>query len=280
MADTKVITTFKNGAGTGVVHFQLNEAREWHLMLGDDPAYLAAYAMCDTCRYVFTKVMPGQFLSEAVPAGAYQRISEQLSNVASMPSNEVLQAIGSIIPGGDYSVVLAQFKPLLVVPGGEDDYFSEEAVATWGLDPYFGIGHCPETPYYRLARHDLGSVPYGGRHLGVVLGVPLFPPTLMRQTAAVETYRAILRSGSASPTALAIGLVDDRGPATWLDPPPNYSRHLIVSLFVLDGHHKLLAAANEGCAIQILSFFPRSIKGLADPSDVDHAIELLSLLES
>ncbi len=55
---------------------------------------------------------------------------------------------------------------------------------------------------------------------------------------------------------------------------------LIVSLFVLDGHHKLLAAANEGCAIQILTFFPRSIKCLADPSDVDHAIELLSLRES
>jgi len=276
MAKTPIVTRFANDAGTGVVHFEFSEPLERHLMIGDDPAYLVKDTGCDTCRYVFTKVMPGQHLNDALPEGTYRQLSNLLSNMTSMPSTEILARIGSVLPRGDYSIALSAFVPLLVIPGGEDDYFSEEAVATWGLDPYFGIGHCPQTPYYRLAHRDMGAVEYGGKRLGVALAVPLFPPTLMSRRGTVETYGATFRDGQASPTVLAIGLVDDRGPAHWLDTAPIYSRHLIVTLYVLDGHHKLLAAADEGVPIQFLSFFPRSIKFLVDADIVDRGLEMLA----
>ena len=277
---SSAVRRFANDAGSGIVHFEFSAPLEWHLMIGNDPAYLTKDTGCDTCRYIFTKVMPGQHLSDAVPEGSYRQLSDLLTNLTSLPDDMILAKIGSVLPRGDYSVLLSFFAPELVVPGGEDDYFSEEAVATWGLDPYFGIGHCPQTPYYRLAERDLGAVEYGGKRLGVALAVPLFPPTLMSRQGAVQDYRAALGEGRMSPTVLAIGLVDDRGPAVWSEPAPIYSRHLIVTLYVLDGHHKLLAAADERAHIQILSFFPRSIERLVDAEMVDRGIEMLTRSEA
>jgi hypothetical protein len=277
MARHSEIQVFNNDDGAGIVDFVLDNGKQWHLMLGEDPAYLAGYALCDTCRYVFTKVMPGQRLSDATPEEVADKISAVLSDVPAMPDDNTLHLLGQVLPRGEYSVALLTVKPRLAIPGRPEDYFANEAVATWGLDPYFGVGHSPETPYYRLFERDLGPVTYGGKRLGVALAVPLYPPTLalMHRYDVLDAYRVHLRSGDRLPTAFAIGLVDDRGPATWSDPPPEFSRHLIVTLYLLDGHHKFLAATFENATVQVLSFFPRQMGNLAHPDRVDLGLEML-----
>jgi hypothetical protein len=55
-------------------------------------------------------------------------------------------------------------------------------------------------------------------------------------------------------------LVDDRGPATW-QTQPIYTRHLIVTLYILDGHHKIAAAAQAALAVQFLIFLPHTFLG-------------------
>ena len=170
----------------------------------------------------------------------------------------------------------------MVMPGGDEDYFAREAVATWDVDPYFGVGHSPETPYYRLGAADLGVVDYGSKRLGVVLGVPLFPPTqrLMNRRDVVDQYRAVLREGTARPTVLAVGLADDRGPATWEESPPEFSQHLIVTLYILDGHHKIAAAAAERLPIQFLAFLPHKYVEADWSKPVTAGVDLLTRIAS
>jgi hypothetical protein len=273
------IRDFNNVDGSGIVDFVRGGADEWILALGGDPAYLASIAVCDTCRYVFTKVMPGQSLSEATPEELTDSISSLLADLQAMPNDHTLQVVAQVLPKGPYSVALLTVEPRLATPGNPEDYFAIEAVATWGLDPYFGVGHSPGTPYYRLLERDLGPVSYGGDYLGIALAAPMYPPTLarMHRREIVDTYRTRLRSRDQQPTAFAIGLVDDRGPAMWADPPPIFSRHLVVTLYLLDGHHKFLAASLEKAAIQVLAFFPREMGSLANPVRVDRGLEFLRL---
>jgi hypothetical protein len=174
-------------------------------------------------------------------------------------------------------VALANLRPVMVMPGAEGDYFAHEAVATWGVDPYFGVGHFPNTPYYRLGTVDLGALDYGGNRLGVIIGAPLFPPTqeIMNSQEVIASYRAILSDGAAKPTVLALGLVDERGPAVWGDPAPEFTRHLIVTLFILDGHHKIAAAAADGLPIQFLVFAPHAHLGRDWRELVDEGIDLV-----
>jgi len=111
MLRTPIVARFANDAGVAVVHFEFTKPLQWHLMIGDDPAYLAKDAGCDTCRYVFTKVRPGQHLNDAVPEERYRQLSDLLSDLTSMPSAEILATIGSVLPSGDYSIVLSAFVP-------------------------------------------------------------------------------------------------------------------------------------------------------------------------
>jgi hypothetical protein len=232
---------FDNTRGDGVVQLVLTEDKAIYLTVGGVNAYQTGFWICDTCRYIFSKVMGAQQLTEGVPAETAAEISAMLRDVQGMPDEAVLTDIARVLMPGSYSVVLTSLEAHLVMPGQPEDYFAAEAVATWGVDPYFGVGHSPETPYYRLGTRDLGRVEYGGKRLGVVLGVPLFPPTqkYMNNQDTVSEYRKLLAAGETQPTVLALGLVDDRGPATWEQPTPEYTRHLIVTLYVLDGHTNL-----------------------------------------
>lgn len=236
----------------------VNDHGEVFLMIGNDSAFLVGEGTCDTCRYIFTKVYNAQSLTDGTPAEVAERISLALRDVNGMPDNTALRELGFVLAPGNYSVVLVSLTPSLVMPGDPNDYFATEAIATWGVDPYFGVGHSPQTPYYRLGKADLGPAPYGNKRLGVVLGVPLYPPTqeLMNRQDVIAEYRAALRERTTRPTVFALGLVDDRGPAAFEEPPPEFSCHTIVTLFILDGHHKIAAAALERVAIQILAFLP------------------------
>jgi len=254
------VREYSNDRGQGIVDVGLKDRKEIYLTIGGKTAFQTGYDLCDTCTYLFRKVTPAQKLTDGATQEVAQRLSVLLKDLLHLPDNRALEDFGIILPAGKYTVALARLTPQLTLPGGTNDYFANEAVATWGLDPYFGVPDSPRTPYYRLGTADLGKVSYGGNLLGVGLGVPLYPPTqkAMMSEEVIGQYGDAIREGTTRPTVLALGLVDNRGPAVWEAPGPEYTRHLIVTLFILDGHHKVAAAARTHLPLQFLVFLPHT----------------------
>jgi len=203
-------------------------------------------------------------------------VAQLLKNLQRLPDEKTLATIGRVLAPGTYSVMLLRLAPQLALPGDQSDYFAHEVVDTWGVNGFTGVADSPLTPYYRLGTRAAGDVWYGGKRLGVVLGAPLYPPTeaAMMDPEVVASYRADLRSNTARPTVLALGLVEDRGPATW-HTDPIYTRHLIVTLYILDGHHKIAAAAQAALAVQFLIFLPHTHIGRDWREPVERAVTFL-----
>jgi hypothetical protein len=66
-------------------------------------------------------------------------------------------------------------------------------------------------------------------------------------------------------------LVDDCGP----DAQPDYTRHLVVTLYILDGHHKIAAAAQAALAVQFLIFLPHTVLGRDQRELVERGVAFL-----
>jgi hypothetical protein len=77
----------------------------------------------------------------------------------------------------------------------------------------------------------------------------MVPPS-WNDKARVREHRARLQT-SQRPTAVAVAILDVCAPAVELG--EDYFAHWGLTHFLLDGHHKLQAAAESGSALQLLS---------------------------
>ena len=80
--------------------------------------------------------------------------------------------------------------------------------------------------------------------------VPMVPPSW--NDAERVRQLAVLLALSGRPTAVAVSTLDVSQPANRAG--PDYYSHWGLSHFLLDGHHKLEAAAQIGRPMQLLSF--------------------------
>jgi hypothetical protein len=272
----EIVAEYDNTSGQGVVEVVSNHQHEVCVTIGGETAYKGPYDRCETCAYLFEKVRPSQPMSEEAGQDDAGKLTELLKNLQRLPDEKTLATIGKIFAVGTYSVMLLRLAPRLAFPGDQSDYFAHEVVDTWGVNRFSGVADSPLTPYYRLGTQAFGDVWYGGKRLGVVLGAPLYPPTevALMDPGVVASYREDLRNNRSRPTVLALGLVDDRGPADW-HTDPTYTRHLIVTLYILDGHHKIAAAAQAALAVQFLIFLPHTFLGRNQQELVDRAVTFL-----
>jgi hypothetical protein len=152
------------------------------------------------------------------------------------------------------------------MPASDLDYFWHECVALFGIDGYYGVPHYPKTPYYRLS--TLAMPPEG---LLIELGIPLHQPGTL-DPEVVDRYKQELQEGS-TPAAFAVGVLDIRQPAVWKG-KPEFTEHYVLAQYLLDGHHKMQAAAELGADIQVLSFVSReqSMYGYGSPADLDRVL--------
>lgn len=170
-----------------------------------------------------------------------------------------------MLPKSDYTVLLLEVTPRLVEPGSPSDYFSHEQVTTWGVDPVAGSPDDPGTPYYRTFEAPIGK----DRHLHEFV-VPMVPPT-WNKSDRVADYAAA--AGADSATAVAYSLLDVLQPA--MDEGEDYYEHWVLSHFLLDGHHKVEAAASAGRPIRLLSLVDERIS-IAAPEDLTTMIQARS----
>ncbi|MFD6553222.1 hypothetical protein [Streptomyces sp. NPDC058398] len=221
------------------------------LVVDEEPAFELSF-WCGSCPFLFRRLeTAGQTLS-------LESVQEQLNGTLADPDDAgVVDAFGALLPEGDYLPLLLRVEPRLIVPGQEGDYFSGEQVATWGLDPFWGLPEYPHTPYYRTFETGIDA----SAHLYEFV-VPMVPPT-WNARERVEEYAELMDRG-AVPTAVSVSTLDLCEPA--MGGPTDPYQHWGLTHFLLDGHHKLEAAATAGRPVQLLSLLALG-EGLAQSED-------------
>ncbi|MFD7261699.1 hypothetical protein [Streptomyces sp. NPDC059874] len=221
------------------------------LMVDDEPAFELSF-YCGTCPLLFRR------LEGAREKLSLEIVQEQLTGALDDPDDDrVIDAFGALLPEGEYLPLLLGVEPRLVVPGQEGDYFSGEQVTTWGIDQFWGLPEHPHTPYYRTFETAVDA----DAHLYEFV-VPMVPPT-WNERKRVEEYVALMKQGTV-PTAVAISTLDVCQPAHDLGDDP--SVHWGLTHFLLDGHHKLEAAATAGRPVRLLSLLTLG-ESLAEAQD-------------
>lgn len=226
------------GAPDAVIGFAQGSAKnpwlERFLTINGVAGYLLAYS-CGTCGLVLRR-QPGTPPLQISAQAVRDRLNHGLADL----DPEVIEAFGTRLPQDDYLVMLLEVRPVLVEPGSPQDYFAAEQPRLWTqdrLDEPEGTEPA-NTAYYRL-----GDQPIGERHRLFQFAVPMQPLDTMEQTTLAR-YADTGESG----TAVALGVLDISGPYF------SDREHWGLFHFLLDGHHKLLAAARSGQAVRLLSF--------------------------
>jgi hypothetical protein len=255
---------FENVNGEGLIGFEAEGGgswQRWHrfLTLDGKRAYEIGN-VCGTCEFYFEK------LGGANRTFSGRRLSAELEDLRVPPSSALLAALCRILPKGRFTVVVTDARPRLAMPASEFDYFSNEGPNLFGVDTFYGVPHSPKTPYYRLGEE---RVPPKG--MLFKLGIPFQNPNAL-DLDTIARYRSDLQQGK-RPTVFAIAVLDVKGPANWNGNPP-YTEHYMLAQYVLDGHHKLRAAAELGARIQFLSFLSAE-ESVASPDEFGAALRVM-----
>lgn len=219
---------------------------------------------CGTCALLFSRAAGAD---RHVPPGVLRdRLKAGLDTLAP----DVTGSFLSILTPGRYLPVLLEVAPVIVSPGDDLDYFTREQLQTWDLDQDLdGTAQAPGTSYYRLGGQGLHW--FAGKNLLFEFLVPMFSPE-RNNPATVDDYITALQAGIL-PVAVAVSVADRARP--WHEAPQLDATHWSLTHFLIDGHHKVQAAARNGATIRLLSFLAVD-HGNLHP---DYAIGLLSQLE-
>ncbi|MEU1409800.1 hypothetical protein ABZ471_47775 [Streptomyces sp. NPDC005728] len=185
---------------------------------------------CGTCPFLFER------LYGANHALSLDVLQECLNEGLSCVDNDVIKCVSALLSRGEYLPILEELPPRLVMPMQAGDYFSEDQ----DNDGFWGLPHYPRTPYYRSASWRL--VPRRYEFLSPRLYefvVPMVPPSWNDRRTVEE--QAIRLAVSSAPTCLSLSVLDICAD-DW---------HL--AHFLLDGHHKMEAAAEHGRQLRLLS---------------------------
>jgi hypothetical protein len=250
-----------------VVEFEVDKQVEGfpadrYLRLHGERIYYLGFG-CDTCGLIFKRA--GRAASSLSPEDISARLSEGLSQLDA----NLLAALASVLPPGEYKAALVEITPELVSPGEEGDYFATEQAALFGIDTFTNRPYDPGTKYYRGT-----SAPIGEDGALFELVVPMIPIDRL-DPERVFSYHDRLETG-ARPTALTLGLVGVYGPAVFVvDRIPDATEHWTLTHFLLDGHHKTLAAAQAGRPLTLLSLIAVA-EGVATGDQIDRVLGVLS----
>ncbi len=207
------------------------------LFVRDRPAFELSF-WCGTCQFLFRR------LEGANETGSLDELADRLAVGLGGLDRDVIGAFAELLPAGSYVPMLLSVQPRLVLPAAPDDYFAVEQVDTWGLDGFWGLPEYPRTPYYRTFETAVDKE----SHLFEFV-VPMVPPS-WNDDARVGSFMELLAT-SGSPTAVSVSTLDVCAPA--VDSGADYYRHWSLTHFLLDGHHKVEAAARSGVPVQLLT---------------------------
>lgn len=208
---------------------------------------------CGTCQFWFQRLEPG------VGPLDVDAVSGILADGLHALDEAAVEPFARILPEGDYQVALIRLVPERIAQRTPEDYFHNEQTADWRYteeEDWIDLG----TDYYRPAGR--GGFAVGG-DLGFEFVIPMQRPESLDE--ARIAFFAERLTGGAAPTAVAVGLLDIK---------QHYASevaHWCLGHFLLDGHHKVEAAARAGRPITLLSFIAHAA-GLSLPEHVDRML--------
>lgn len=218
------------------------------VFLDGAPAYELSFP-CGTCQFLFRR-MEGS--NDTLPV---EELRERLAVGLEEIDEHVVTSFGQLLERGTYLPLLLTVQPRLVAPAQPGDYFAEEQLSTWGVDSFWGLPEYPRTAYYRTFETNVS----GDGHLYEFL-VPMLPPAWDDRTRVAD-YGERLADSSAS-TAVAVTTLDICAPAG-----SDWHEHWGLTHFLLDGHHKMHAAAETERPVRLLSLLSVE-SSLAAPEQV------------
>jgi len=262
--DPQILTL---GSTESVLGFTRTGGENWaewdrFLKLDGKPAYHIGN-ICNTCEFFFKR------LDGATHSVSADQLAATLAAGPPPMERAWIETVGALLPLGDYVPFYTQAPIRLVTPGTKGDYYVEEQVSTWGVDTFWGLPHDPRTEYYRGRQVSLSPLAHGNRAIFEFV-VPMFPHGWLTQDRVCE-YRA--RRAAEPPTALAVSVLDVKGPADWQE-QPDLVEHWCLAHYLLDGHHKAYAASMTQASLGILSFLAVD-QSIASP---EQAIEVVRQL--
>ena len=214
------------------------------LFLEERPAFELSF-WCGTCQFLFKR------LEGANQTASLEDVGERLADGLDGIDDAIVERFAELLAQGTYVPMLLQIEPRLVLPADDDDYFANEQVATWNVEGFWGLPHYPQTPYYRTFETVVRAEAHmyeAEAHLYEFV-VPMVPPLWNKPERVRQLAEQLARS--AGPTAVAVSTLDISQPANRAG--PDYYAHWGLTHFLLDGHHKLEAAAQIGKPLQLLS---------------------------
>lgn len=227
------------------------------LVLDDRPAFELSL-WCGTCPFLFERL---EGASKTLSMGDMaNRLAEGLDGI----DEEIVGKFGSLLPRGEYVPLLLELRPRLVRPSDPDDYFSREQVETRGIDAFWGLPEYPRTPYYRTFETPVDAE----AHLYEFV-VPMVPPS-WNDVAQVAVFAEHLDSSS-KPTAVSVSTLDVCAPA--VDDGLDWYAHWGLTHFLLDGHHKMQAAAERERPLRMLAL-PSVDGSLAGAQDISRIVDI------
>ena len=183
--------------------------------------------------------------------------------------DDFLSKVSVIIPKGDYCIKLLDISPTLITLGSLSDYFCNEQVDLWGIDPFWGVPHFPKVQYYRGL-----TTKFDDDKMFFEFVIPMFPHQWL-DTDSLQAYETLIQAGK-QPTALALSVLDIRGPAVWPRDAANngVTQHWCLAHYLFDGHHKIHASYASGKPITLLSFLAVS-ESIAAEEDINFLFDHL-----
>ncbi len=215
--------------------------------------------VCDTCAFFFER------LEDATRSVNAEAVIGDLNSGITTLGASFVDALALIIPDGKYRVVLQVVHPHLIQPGEKADYFVDEQLALWEDDGGWGP-LSPKTEYYRLCTKSMRK----GRGLFEFL-VPMFPRDRLDRERLME-YEALYNNG-AMPTAVSVSVLDVKSPAVWRG-EKDITSHWCLAHYLIDGHHKVCAAATSNKPLTLVSFLAVN-QGVSSEEEIDELMVAL-----
>jgi hypothetical protein len=216
--------------------------------------------ICDTCEAIMGKFKDAKF--PIAPAELSQQLREGLEVV----SQPVIETISQILPKGKYVVSLLDVQPALVK---FHPWHSDEIIYLWlnATAPFVLSELLPDAEQiYPLwgVENDAIKFPEIDKNRLYEALFPLVEESQLNRSV-IENYKLSMVEGL-RPTALAFSVVDVRFPS-------GRGFEWQLAHFLLDGHHKVMAASELDQPLTILSFL-NTDESFAGSEYIDDIIKL------
>ena len=198
--------------------------------------------------------------------------AQLLGNLDAIPPDDSLRSLARVLQPGVYCRSIVAGRVTLVEPGAPNDYFATDVVRLFGKEaPEFTEPAGPRTAYYRLGSdrelERTGRV--GGPHKALVTAVvmPLHDVTHLNRDR-IEHWKRMHVAGMTL-TAFAVSVLDNQAPAmSSADNTYPFDEQFLLTLCLLDGHHRIQAAAELGAPVRILSLLATEYSLVDNGADI------------